>query len=565
MPTILGMRCRRTIASLALALGCLGLQAADWQWSVTIDPIVSKETGKAPRAFLWIPPNCQQVRGVVVGQHNMEEEPILEHPAFRQVLGEIGFAEIWVSPWLDRTFDFNHGASEHFEAMMKHFAQVSGYSELEFAPIIPIGHSAAASFPWNFAAWNPGRTIAAISVSGQWPLFPDRAKDTEQPELGTHGFDGVPGLVCMGEYEWAESRFADGDKLRNNHPHWPITALGEAGGGHFDGSDRKIAYLAAYIRAAAKYRLPAVSPQTGPVKLNPIDPAKQGWLYERFHANQGPSVPAAPVGQFKGKSENAFWAFDGNLAQATETFSAGEKGKKVQLLGYRQKDGIVPQNKDLHAQVRLKFEPIDDGLTFKVTGAFLDTVPEGRPEKWTGKPKDAPAEHGTDPEHIRISRICGPVQQLAPDTFAIRFYRMGMDNVKRSNDVWLVAEHPGDATYRRIIQQAQMSFPLTNKQGADQTITFPAIPDQTLGVPGILLRATSSLPGSKVHYYVLAGPAEVVNDEYLEITAIPPRAKLPIKVTVVAWQWGRSIDPKVKTAIPVERSFTIDKWPAANL
>jgi hypothetical protein len=34
---------------------------------------------------------------------------------------------------------------------------------------------------------------------------------------------------------------------------------------------------------------------------------------------------------------------------------------------------------------------------------------------------------------------------------------------------------------------------------------------------------------------------------------------LPIKVTVVAWQWGRSSEPKLKTAEPVERSFFLRK------
>jgi hypothetical protein len=28
---------------------------------------------------------------------------------------------------------------------------------------------------------------------------------------------------------------------------------------------------------------------------------------------------------------------------------------------------------------------------------------------------------------------------------------------------------------------------------------------------------------------------------------------------VVAWQWGRSIEPKLKSADPVERTFWIDK------
>jgi hypothetical protein len=43
----------------------------------------------------------------------------------------------------------------------------------------------------------------------------------------------------------------------------------------------------------------------------------------------------------------------------------------------------------------------------------------------------------------------------------------------------------------------------------------------------------------------------------LTFTAIPPRAKFPVSVTVVAWQWGRSIDPPVQSANVVGRTFLI--------
>jgi len=38
-----------------------------------------------------------------------------------------------------------------------------------------------------------------------------------------------------------------------------------------------------------------------------------------------------------------------------------------------------------------------------------------------------------------------------------------------------------------------------------------------------------------------------------------PRAKFPVKVTVVAWQYGRVLEPKLKTAEPVEQTFSIVK------
>ena len=73
-----------TVALLLLASGAGRVRAAEWQWSVTVDSVVSPETQAHPRAFLWIPPDCRRVRAVVVGQHNLIEEGILEDTAFRR-------------------------------------------------------------------------------------------------------------------------------------------------------------------------------------------------------------------------------------------------------------------------------------------------------------------------------------------------------------------------------------------------------------------------------------------------------------------------------------------------
>jgi len=53
---------------------------------------------------------------------------------------------------------------------------------------------------------------------------------------------------------------------------------------------------------------------------------------------------------------------------------------------------------------------------------------------------------------------------------------------------------------------------------------------------------------------VKEGPAEIEGNK-LVFTRIPPRSKFPLKVTVVAWQYG--LAGEVQTAEPVERSFFI--------
>jgi hypothetical protein len=61
---------------------------AEWQWSLAVTNC--PENSGAARAWLWIPPNCERVRGVVVvAQHNLEEISILENPKFRAALADL--------------------------------------------------------------------------------------------------------------------------------------------------------------------------------------------------------------------------------------------------------------------------------------------------------------------------------------------------------------------------------------------------------------------------------------------------------------------------------------------
>ena len=176
-------------------------QSADWQWSIAVKGGIDK--AGPSRAFLWIPPNCQKLRGLILAQHNMEEISILENPKFRRALGELDFAEIWCAPPFDHLFRFNEGAGDTFNGMMEDLAKESGYEELKFVPVIGIGHSAAASWPYYFAAWNPDRALAAISVIRSMALCP-------QPDLLTrylgrsddrlHSVPGNDGRIRVGQH-----------------------------------------------------------------------------------------------------------------------------------------------------------------------------------------------------------------------------------------------------------------------------------------------------------------------------------------------------------------------------
>lgn len=532
--------------SLALMLICsmlvIGLQASVYQWSVAVTAFVSPETNENPTAFLWIPESCEQVRAVVVGQHNMCEETIFDHPQFRKTLSELGFAIIWISPGIDQQWDVKNGCQQAFDKMMNDFAEVSGYSELNTVPVVPLGHSAMATFPWNFAAWNPERTLAIISYHGDAPRTNLTGYGRENLEWGrTRNIDGIPGLMIEGEYEWWEARVNPALAFRMMYPESCISFLCDAGHGHFDVSDEVVAYLSLFLKKAAQFRLLNEQTSDSILKLTKLNP-NDGWLAERWHPNQEKRAEAAPLNTYQGDPHNAFWYFDKEMAQATETYYSREQGKKDQYIGFVQNGELLSFNEQSHARIGGQFEPEADGVTFHLNVCFTDTL-RSRPtdDHALGKPV--------------ISRICGPVEILNDTTFRVSFYRMGLNNSKRTGDIWLLAHHPGDEKYKSTVQQFNMRIPLKREEDEQQTITFDAIPNQQEGVMSLHLKAKSS-SGMPVYFYVKEGPAEVEADS-LVFTQIPPRIKFPVKVTIVAWQYGRISQPEVQTAEPVEQSFLI--------
>ena len=535
---------------------CLGLislaglqqgDCAQWQWSVPIDH---------GRAFLWIPPNCQQIRAVVVGQNNMIELGILEHPAFRTTLAEEGIGEIFIAPPFDFIFQFDKDAGERFNEMVRRLAEVSGYSELNIAAVVPLGHSACASFPWNFAAWNPARTLAILSVHGDAPLTKFTGCGKPSPDWGNRTLDGIPGLMVMGEYEWGEERLAPALTYKKQHPKTPVSMLAEPGNGHFNYSDDLVHYLARFVSKAAEARLPKETSLQEPPVLKPIDPAT-GWLVERWHPNQPRRFAPAPHSSYQGDPDQAFWCFDQEMALATQHYMADQAGKMPQLLSIS--DGQMPLEETSGEPVTPRFFPDADGVTFHLKTSFLDFVPgssghNGNPARWASSPAGSPLGHASGGGPIELHKIVGPVVQTDTNTFQFAMNRVNSTEDRRNFDIWVWASHPGDQKYKGIVQQAMIRVP-KNIEGREQHIIFPTIPNQKAGIKSLKLDATSDA-GTKVRYYLLEGPAEVEND-LLTFSEIPPRAKFPIKVTVVAWQHG--LPGTIQSAQPVSREFLLTK------
>ena len=518
------------------------LRAGEWQWSVTLDGFISNETNRNPTAFLWIPADCMQVKAIIVGQHNMSEETLFDNPLFREKMQKLGIGFVWITPGIDQQWNVSKGTQQIFEKMMVDLADVSGYSELKNVPIVPIGHSAMATYPWNFAAWNPERTLAIISLHGDAPRTNLTGYGRENLEWGrTRNIDGIPGLMIEGEYEWWEARVNPALAFRMMYPESCISFLCDAGRGHFDVADETAAYIALFLEKVINQRLTDEVTKDGKVKLNPVNPTK-GWLAERWHPDQKKRVKAAPYSQYKGDPHDAFWYFDREIAEATETRYTQSRGKKEQYLGFEQNGSLLTYDKKQHVRVQPRFNPEADGITFHLKAVCTDSL------------RTKLSDEHADATPI-ISRICGPVEKVNDTTFMVSFYRMGMNNPRRTGDICLLASQTGDRKYKSAVQEVSIRIPYRNTEGQRQYILFPGLPDVKAESGSLSLKATSDC-GLPVSYYIKEGPAEIKGDQIV-FTPIPPRSKFPVKVTVVAWQYG--IAGKVQTAEPVERSFYILK------
>ena len=118
-------------------------------------------------------------------------------------------------------------------------------------------------------------------------------------------------------------------------------------------------------------------------------------------------------------------------------------------------------------------------------------------------------------------------------------------------------EHAGNGKYRHAVQPGQMVIPARLTNGKRQVISFPAIENQKATTKTIKLNATSD-SGLTVDYYVVSGPA-VIESNILTVQSIRVKSKYPVKVTVVAYQWGRTVEPLFQSAEPVIREFLIYK------
>lgn len=434
-----------------------------------------------------------------------------------------------------QTFDFHTEDPTVFQNIMQKLADVSGYSELTTVPVVPMGHSALATYPWNFAAALPKKTLAVVSIHGDSPQTNLTGYGGDNVDWENRNIDGIPALFVMGEYEWWEDRIAPGFRYQQEHPKSVITWFADAGHGHFDYSQMLVSYISNYIKKVAAHRLSEKSNE-----MLTVIP-ESGWLMDRWRKDSLPLVTSAPYKQFKGDRRTASWVFDKAMAETTEAYYKKSRGKKYQYIGVIQgSDTLNPS--DNHAEYKIKIEPQSGDLTFKIKPFFSDSL------KLSGV-----VDHAITP--LKLDLITGPALKVNDTTFKLHFDMEGFANIKRSNYIWLLAHNEGDENYKSAVQQMEIKFLLQNTTGKPQSIQFPGIENINKGTTIVALKAISS-SRLDVQYYVKSGPAYVEGDA-VHITKIPVKTKFPVKITVVCWQYG--IKGVWQSAEPVERSFYIKK------
>jgi len=514
-------------------------------------------------AYLWIPPSCRHVRGLLVMGHNVPEQELAGNPLIREVCTEQSLAILFTCPSFRMsdvcaakestqpnltqehsltapTLTWAEKCSFHkafLQQILDALAKESGFKELSTAPLLPMGESMSLLVVDLVTNAFPERCIAGIWIKDQHI---------------NHALPGLPTLSACGTgAEWDAPKFdpfnrwrdmaTDDEKKfvekRTAMPDWPGSLLVEAGSAHFSCTEEMASLIAKYIRSAAKARLPILDGSA----LIPVD-LKSGFVASLPVPGIQPVKPKSYLDCTPGE-QNLPWYFDKESAQAAYDLANINWDAKTQMPAFLDNDGnpLPFNNRGVFTLSPPVMEP--DGITFTVRAAFLDKLPADFVKG------NSPLTHvaGTP----KVEWLKGPAIPLANNRFQLALDRSAA--AIGTQEILFRAIHPGDADYRLSVIPAFLTIP-RNKAGNPQTITFEAIPDQPAGKKEVLLHATSD-SGLPVHFFVKAGPAKILGNK-LVFSDIPEAGTFPISITVVAWQWGNA---SFQTAPVVERTFQITK------
>ncbi|MCC5789715.1 MAG: hypothetical protein JJT75_08770 [Opitutales bacterium] len=470
--------------------------------------------GEHHRVFLWLPPEAENIEGIVVAGSTSIEKDVVRDPRIRAVCRERNLAIIFGTRGLNGFFH---------QERLDELADYSGYEELSTTPLFFIGHSAGGPQAKEQAASFGERTFGLMLSRGGIPDAGSRF-----PTLVLTGqFDEFGGRMRTEEGRepaWEDPRDAL-QKERSEDPDLLVSLAVEPGAGHFGWSPRNAEMLALFLDKAARGEpTPWVSSLNLREDTSPL-----------------------PEADFEGDASTQALHLDEELAKAVHRYHADLRaGKKDQFLRWENAHWV-------DAGVRRFFHNLDfegDGQHFRVNPTFADRVPKA-PNDQGPRWLEAGEKAGHSGGEIRIRIVSGPAEVVDGHLLRLRH-----DALNPAIGPWgrltflAYAEAKGEFRHTELPGMAPRGY--RGPQGQSQSITFEPLPDLHKGQDPLPLTATSTsdLP---VSFYVARGPA-VVREGKLHITGVPARADYPIAIEVVAYQVGSGVEPRFAPAPGVSQT-----------
>ena len=380
---------------------------------VTFDYVSGNE---GERAYLRLPRGAKQVKAVLYCHQNMTEEVLFRSKFFCSKMDSLGVAMAFIQRG-SQNWDVREGCQERFEQIMDDFAKGTEHPEIATAPIIPFGHSAQATFPWNFAAWNPERTLCILSYHGDAPRTNLCGYGRENIEWGrTRNIDRIPGLMIEGEYEWWEARVRPALAFRMMYPDSRISFLCDAGKGHFDLCEETQDYMARFIAKAL------------------ADPRPEaGVLYSRWKED----------GIESDNLHEMFWYQDNEMVELTKARYKASHGKKMQYVSARMNGKLLVYDENKH----IKLNAETSLLEFSVEPVFVNKERTMISE-----------EHAA--VRPKVVLISGPAIQTGEYTFRFDPDYFGKDPKRLWTGITLCIEADGDDIYKSTVQELNIQVKL---------------------------------------------------------------------------------------------------------
>jgi len=505
---------------------------------------VPVKTAKAPSAaYLWLPPKAVQLRGIVVMGMTLAEREMVKDPILRKACADEQLAILFFKTGL---------GSVDLPAVLDDLAKASNYAELRNAPLFFVGHSAGGPQALDLAMKYADRCFGLMQYRGGHPMM---QKEPLPP--------GITALMMIGQFDEFGGVMRDDAGRESWNKGWDSmhkfrkasaenlgSIVVEPGAGHFAWSEKNAEYFALFLKKAARARIPQWNPDAKePVKCAKVE-AKSGWLTGML-AKTPEAAGIAADAEYKGEKDAAAWHFDKEMAEANEAYHKGHFGKKDQFLMWKSAT-------TLDAGVRHYFNEvkwIGDGQTFVVQFAFAPTYPKPTPDdkgpKWNTAGE--PAGNSGGANSVRL--VGGPLVPTWANALRIKF-----DALAPATDpgrATFLAEAAETAEYRHTELVGMMPRGFAGlKAGKDQSVSFELPTEMKIG-DELELKAVSD-SGLPVEYYVSHGPARIEKGK-LVVADVPSRANFPLEVKVVAYQFGRGVEPFVRTAVPVERTIKLVK------